>query len=340
MKNQSNNAIKAYIEVAKQSPRLNKMLNDFSDIVSGDSGVPNKPVTLNTTLLESDKYSLAFSEYRNQFAGQFNQHFVASLPYVMEEQCRFGAALQLYLQRHHTEPALKVYTLGDASGVMARALTASSQGRIQTLTCSPNKENEIEFHNNPVTNAWFYQGPFFDVNLKTIQQKGIDTFATGFDLIIEDTTFQMYSANRTEPIKLMKKNLKKDGIIVLIEKIKNSNIAEFAKREQQKDNDFKRQFFSQNSIDSKKQTIVNEMNEMLVSIEELSRSIEQNFTYAVITWNSGNFYTVIASDNRENLSAFTNCMLRPAILDKYQYLTLPKQILGPAIQNLNFRDAE
>src|SRR5579859_188810 len=82
-----------YLDQARTAPRLTTLSSRFSDLVSGASGQPRTPVRLDPALLGYDADALAFAAAHRQRAGTFNAHFIASVPYILEEQCRFGAAL-------------------------------------------------------------------------------------------------------------------------------------------------------------------------------------------------------------------------------------------------------
>lgn len=333
--------IAAYIESARQSPRLTHMLGEFSDLATGRKGAPDFPIVLEPGLLGHDCLSLEYAKVRERHAGTFNQHFIASLPYVLEEQCRFGAALVRYgrwVDETRNRP-FDVYTLGDASGVTARSLTDISKGRIRTLNCSPNRENEIAFYQGrPPGNAHFFLGPFFDVSPQTLAERGIDDFRDGFDVIIEDTTFQMYGKSRLEPIRIAARNLRSDGIFVLLEKFWLPDVEEFARRERLKDEGFKARYFSMEKIEEKRQTIVHNMDRQLVTLPELTDSLGQLFSTAVIIWNSGNFYTIAASNDVGNLTRFVNCLTPSATPAAFSHAELPQVLLGDADLPFTFRD--
>ena len=163
--NQLEPEVARYLERAKDAPRITTLLPRFAGLAFGSSGQPHTRVQVDPTLLGYDAEALAFASAHRDRAGTFNAHFVASIPYILEEQCRFGAALWRYgvaLERRYGRPA-NVYTLGDAAGVTARALTQVAHGSIHTLTCSPTKENQGEFFaRDAPEGAAFFLGPFFD----------------------------------------------------------------------------------------------------------------------------------------------------------------------------------
>lgn len=336
----SSRRLDAYVRRARQAPRLTGMFGEFSRLATGAKGAPDAPVVLSRDLLQNDALCLRYSKVRDRYASTFNQHFVASLPYVLEEQCRFGAgilAYSQYLAGRENRP-MDVYTLGDASGVTARALTDMGDGRIRTLTCSPNPENETAFlRDKPKGEAHFFLGPFFEVTKSALRDRGIHAFDAGFDLVVEDTTFQMYGSERLEPVCLAARNLRADGIFVLLEKFMHPDEGEFIRRERQKDEGFKGRYFPPGAIEDKKQTIVTEMDSLLVTLDEMTSSLGRLFRHAAITWNSGNFYTIAASDNGEKLAHFVNALIPPAIPAEFLHEELPRRILGDPGTPLEFR---
>lgn len=332
--------IATWISNARNAPRLSGLLSEFSALATGAKGTPDFPVTLDYSLLSHDKLAIEFSKVRDKHAGVFNQHFVASLPYVLEEQCRFGAALFEYskhLNMSESRPSY-IYTLGDGPGVMARTLSDISDGKINTLTCSPNIENQVIFEKlKPNNSAHFFLGPFFEVTSDNLASRGIKNFEEGFDVIIEDTTFQMYGKDRTIPIHIALRNLRKDGIFVMLEKFTTPDPSEFIRRETQKDTLFKSRFFHKEKIKEKQETIVNHMNQQLVSLEDMKTTLEKFFSFSVIIWNSGNFYTIASSNDKNKLTRFIECLIPPAIPSDFCYTALPQILLGDSGFSPNFR---
>ena len=336
-------AVARYLDRAKDAPRLTILASKFADLASGTSGQPRNPVQLDPALLGYDVEALAFAMAHRQPAGIFNAHGVASVPYLLEEQCRFGAALWRYgveIEHLHGRSA-NVYTLGDAAGVTARALTQVAKGSIHTLTCSPTKENRDQFFaRGAPEGAAFFLGPFFEVTPEALVEAGIVGFDQRFDVVVEDTTFHMYGPERYEPIALARRNLRDEGIFVLLEKIRHEDTQEYLRRERQKDEDFKARYFDINQISEKRSTILDHMQKMEASLRELTDALQRHFSAAIITWNSGNFYMLAASNNVANLISFVHSMLPPAIPREFCYEALPKTLFGIENGNVEFRKPE
>jgi hypothetical protein len=328
-----------YLSKVRGALRLRNMEN-FARIAQGLDGAPLKQVELDRQLLGYDQRCLEYSVVRNRYAGIFNAHFVASLPYALEEQCRMGAALLEYClgMCATNQPYASVYTLGDGAGVLARTLAWMSQGKIRTLNCSPNIENQITFNENRPDGAHFFHDPFFDVETSSLSARGICDFSAGFDVIIEDTTFQMYGPERLEPLLLAKRNLKRNGIFILLEKLSQEVPAEFERREEQKDQEFKSRFFTAEQISHKRSSIVAEMNSQLVTLNQIREALESVFSYGLMTWNSGNFYVIIASDDPDAITNLCSSLVKPAIPDRYVHHKMPLVLFGSFPHAPAFRD--
>ncbi len=317
-----------YVARARRSPRLNEMSGSFSNIACGTEGAPRTSVSIDPKLLGNDHAALSYSFFRRNYAGPFNAHFVASVPYALEEQCRLGAAL-LECCLGASETA-SVYTLGDGAGVTARALASAPGGRVRTLNCSPTPENYEAFQANRPEGAHFFTGPFFDLTEERRDAIGGGVFRDGFDVIIEDTTFQMYGKERVVPMALALRHLKEDGLFVLIEKLAQPDPDEFMRRERQKDADFKSRFFSPDDIADKRNAIVSQMDSQLVTLEELADAVSGFFRNVIVTWNSGNFYTLAASNSELRLHRFAEALTAPAIPPEFLYEDLPLVLCAPA----------
>ena len=336
-------SVARYLDRASQAPRLTSLAPEFALIASGAAGRPQVRVELNPDFLGSDAEALAFAKIHGQRAGVFNEHYIASVPYVLEEQCRFGVALWRYgfdIVRRCGRRAY-VYTLGDAAGVTARTLAQVGEGAIRTLTCSPTLENHDQFFAlGAPPDADFFLGPFFDVTPEAIQARSVVSFEGGFDVLVEDTTFQMYGPERYEPIVLACRNLRDDGIFVLIEKLRHVDIKEYLRRENQKDSDFKARYFNEAQIEQKRSAILQHMSQMEASLDEITSALKRRFAAAVVTWNSGNFYTIAASVSTSNLKRFIHGLLPPALPAQFCYERLPMALFGIHDDSITFRQTE
>jgi hypothetical protein len=233
-----------------------------------------------------------------------------------------------------------VYILGSAEGTFARTLAHLGAGKIQTLSCSPNAENQDSFFSHGATPfSSFFLGPFHHLTSDIIaSREDLSHFISGFDIILEDTTFQMYSPNRTQQIEFVKMKLRKDGLMIFIEKFRHENEKEYIRREMQKDFGFKSRFFDDSEIAYKSQKILKRMNMNENTLEQMAFSIKKNFEFSAKVWNSGNFLTIIASDSETAICSFIEKMAEPCIPSEYIYETIPESLLRGSIKLPSFRD--
>lgn len=324
----------------RNAPRLTAMATTFENLASGASGRPTTKVAFEMERLGGDYLARTVAVTLDHCAGTFDEHYVASIPYAREQEARVGAAYLSYLtsvsEREQRRAGL--YVTSGADGPVPRAVASLGRGRIETLTCSPNKSNLREFNRNGTArNASFFLGPYFDVTPEELVRRGMPQFGGGFDVIEEDTTFQMYDPDRIGQIALVRRNLRPDGVLVLTEKLQHLSPAEYRRREQQKDTEFKALHFSETQIEDKKHTVLNNMDDMQVTLKELSWALKRHFKAAVILFNSGNFYSIAASDNPENLGCFIGHFLDPAVPGEFSNHELPQVLFGMSESDCAFR---
>ena len=228
-------------------------------------------------------------------------------------------ALLRYSQLNTNDVLL--YSLGTAEGTMARTLSEMSRGSIRSLSCSPNEENYKCFmaFGEP-TYASFFLGPFHRLTKEHLRSdKKLEPFSEGFDFILEDTTFQMYSPNRQKQIEFVAQHLKADGILLLLEKFRAVDPGDYQGRESQKDFGFKTHYFGSKEIARKTKLVLTTMHDGQVTLAEMASAIYARFSHCIVTWNSGNFYGLAASNSRENLRRYLSLMVYPAIPLEYVY---------------------
>ncbi|MDP9813482.1 hypothetical protein J2W42_006356 [Rhizobium tibeticum] len=210
---------------------------------------------------------------------------------------------------------------------MARTVSELGVGKVQSLSCSPNVENLRSFYAYGVPpHATFFQGPFHHLTVDVIRaSEDLRAFASGFDIILEDTTFQMYSPNREEQVRFVSQHLTPDGIFVFVEKFKHDE-REYRRREYQKDFGFKTRFFSGDDIRAKEEQVLTRMNESEVTLAEMAKVLKPLFEHCYVTWNSGNFYTLAASNSADNIEQFIGKLCAPALPVEYVYEDIPRKL--------------
>lgn len=304
----------------ERAPRLNQLANFFASTAAGTSGMPLRNPVPDIRLLPNERLLHQYISLHERRQGHFDKHYHSSIPYRLEEEYRMAFALFRYATQR--ENPLLLYSLGTAEGTMARALSEISEGKIRSLCCSPNRENQVCFfaYGEP-SDSDFFLGPFHRLTKEHLRTSSkLPQSADGFDVIFEDTTFQMYSANRRDQIDFVRHHLKDDGILVMLEKFSSDDPAEFSRRERQKDFGFKSRYFPAAAIAAKGEDVLSVMHGNQVTTEALLDALRVHFLHTAVTWNSGNFYAVASSNSNDNLRCFLSGMPSMAIPSEYLYI--------------------
>lgn len=310
-----------FLAECDRGPRINQLTDFFAATAAGESGMPVRRPVVDARLLPSDDLLRDLVGLHAVRQGFFDRHYHGSIPYRLEEECRMAYAVMKYARQFGTP--LSLYSLGTAEGTMARTLSELSGGQIRSLSCSPNAENYKCFmaYGEP-PDSEFFIGPFHRLTKDVL---GSDTrfakFASGFDVILEDTTFQMYSPNRVQQVEFVAQHLKQGGIFVFVEKFRAHDDDDYIRREYQKDFGFKARYFPPDEIEKKKTAVLTTMFNNEVTLEEMFHAVGAHFKHCVMTWNSGNFCSLAASNSRENLNLYLSQMEDPAIPHEYVYET-------------------
>ncbi|KAA1183891.1 class I SAM-dependent methyltransferase [Rhizobium tropici] len=288
-----------------------------------DIGTPKPDISL----LEFDLDCMVFWDTHRRLWGRFDNHYFASIPYRLEEECRLATAMLFFALSAwaRRRRAATVYTLGAGAGTLARALARLGDGRLKTLCCSPTDGNRVSFFaRRGSEHAHFHHGPFFDLDDERYEtDENLQPFREGYDLLLEDTTFQMYGRDRKEQLAVIAPRIRADGLLIQVQKIANADIQAYLERERQKDEQFKPRYFSRTEIVAKKHEILDTMTKFQVDLESSIGALRSYFSYSVVTWNSGNFYTIVSSNSPASLRRFLISMLKPAIPKEYCYEQLP-----------------
>ena len=153
--------------------------------------------------------------------------------------------------------------------------------------------------------------------------KTLKHFSKGFDVIYEDTTFQMYDTDREKQIEFVVQNLKSDGLFICLEKCLHDDDDEYQKREDQKDLMFKTRFYSKLQLSEKEETIVKTMRQGQVTVSRLNKAIKGSLKHSKLIWNSCNFYIIAASNDLKKLEFFMDLLGPPCIRSEFEYENIP-----------------
>ena len=327
------------IEHWRNAPRLTAFAEFFERTASGKGGAPDlAEPKIDMSLLDFDLESAIFADTHRRLWGNFDSHYFASIPYRLEEECRLGAALLSFALRTWARNAspTTIYTLGTGTGCLARTLATLGDGRIEALCCSPTAANRASFFaNRGSEHAHFFHGPFFELDDdRYATDKDLLPFRGGFDVLLEDTTFQMYDRDRLKQLEFVVPRIRSGGLLVQVQKLAHEDRDIYEERERQKDELFKSRFFSTGHISKKKDEVLNTMTDLQVDLATTVAALRAFFRYSVLTWNSGNFYTIVSSNSRASMLELVSLMVKPAIPPNYCYERLPAAIIDTEAEAL------
>lgn len=320
------------IERWRKAPRLTSFSTFFERTASGQGGAPDlaRPEP-DISLHDFDLDCAVYGDTHVRLFGNFDSHYHASIPYRLEETCRLGAAIFSFSLRAWARTACPatVYTLGAGTGCMARSVGALGDGRIKTLACSPTPANREAFlAKRGSEHAHFFLGPFFELDGdRYANDPDLLPFRDGFDVLVEDTTFQMYDRDRAAQLAFIAPRIRHGGILVQVQKLAHEDHAIYDERERQKDELFKSRYFSTGQISEKKAEILNMMSDCQVDLQATVSALRLFFRYCVLTWNSGNFYTIVSSNSRASMLEFVSLMVKPAMPPAFCYEKLPAAVI-------------
>lgn len=291
-----------------------RLSEQFDGLATGRNQVPFHRVTSTFRAAHPDPLWRTCHDLMVSKSGPLFQHFLASVPCILEEMCRVNAALERMRveewARSHRD-GHSFFALDAFDGSQARALTELSGGAFASHTCSPNPGNEAHFRRfNQSSAATFAQAPFFDAVDECL------TLGSGsaFDVIYETAAFQFYGKNRARQIQIAAQVLKEDGLFICLEKALRGDPQLFELDEDRKDRIHKAKYFTASEIEWKKQQMLLSMHDGLVELEDLLEQVQRQFGHACILWNGGNFFEVAACRDSERLERF-NAHLGDICLD-------------------------
>lgn len=321
----------------RNAPRLTSFSTFFQRTAGLEGGVPDiaQPEP-DMSLLDFDLDCAVFAHTHARLFGGFDAHYYASIPYRLEEQIRLGAGIYSFATRlwARTAKPATVYTLGAGTGCFIRTLAVLGDGRLKTLCCSATAANrDVFLANRASEHAHFFFGPFFELDSERyIADPDLADFQNGFDILFEDTTFQMFDRDRVRQLEFIAPRIKPGGILLQVQKLAQQDPLVYDEREWQKDELFKTRYFSRQSISEKKSEILNTMSDCQVDLPTTVAALRSFFRYSVVIWNSGNFYTIASSNARASLLEFISSLVKPAIPPAYCYEALPLVLIDTQSQ--------
>jgi SAM-dependent methyltransferase len=292
-----------------------KLTDHFNSLATGASQVPLQSLRSHLISQSDDSRIIAYHDYLISKAGPLFLHFLASVPYILEELCRVGVALTRLARAYpkKNDQAFSLFEVDAFDGCNGRALASHSQGMIRSLTSSPNRANHIAFerHADPAFSK-FYPQSFLKVRPSLLERPEYVNFNRGFDFIYEMAAFQFYSRDRESQLAHIKQFLKPGGLAFFLEKLNHPDPQEYLRREKIKDEKFKTRYFTLEEITWKRRQMLEQMQNGQVSFDELLSALSARFKHVYLLWSSSNFCEFVASDDPEQINRFLG-LLGPAI---------------------------
>lgn len=294
-----------------KSSSMLQLADHFHRLATGATQVPAQSLTSHLRHSIADADVVAYHDRLVADAGPLFLHFLASVPYILEEMARVGVALtRLSQARRATEPrTFNFFEIDAFDGSNGRALAAHSQGLINTFTTSPNQANQPHFdrHADPARSL-FYPRSFLTLQPRLFAEEPYERFNEGFDYVYETAAFQFYTRDRKAQINHIKPLLKPGALVFFLEKLNHADLGQYLERERVKDSGFKTRYFSEEEIDWKRQQMLEQMQNGQVLMHELVEALSSHFKYVYLLWNSTNFYEFVATDDGARLEQFLNLL--------------------------------
>jgi SAM-dependent methyltransferase len=298
-----------------QQSAMLKLAGHFHSLATGASQVPLQSLDSHLRSEIHDPQVLDYHDRLIAGAGPLFSHFLASVPYILEELARVGVALTRLAQADgkKTGKPFSFFEADAFDGTNGRAIAGHSHGLVRSFTSSPNRANQIAFqqHGDPALSLFFPQS-LFKVTPALLQTPEFDRFAEGFDFIYEMAAFQFYTPDRAGQVSHVKQFLKPGGLVFFLEKLNHPNPDEYLRRERIKDEEFKTRYFSEEEIYWKRQQMLEQMQHGQVTLEELVSALSTRFKTVHLLWSSSNFCEFVASDDPKQIEQFLD-LLGPAI---------------------------
>lgn len=305
----------ASLDLDLQQSAMLKLAEHFHSLATGASQVPSQALDSHLKSQIDDPQVLEYHDRLLAGAGPLFSHFLASVPYILEELSRIGVTLSRLVSAIPPKAGQRysMFEVDAFDGSNGRALAGHSQGLILSFTSSPNQANQIAFerHADPALSR-FYPHSFFKVNTSLLQKPEYQTFSQGFDFIYEMAAFQFYTCNRAQQIDHIKRFLKPNGLAFFLEKLNHPDPEEYRRREQIKDDAFKTRYFREDEICWKRQQMLEQMQNGQVTMEELVSALSARFKHVHMLWNSSNFCEFVASNDAQRVEHFLS-LLGPVV---------------------------
>jgi hypothetical protein len=264
-----------------------RLADEFDAIASGRDQVPRTPVrsTIRDTI--ADERVLAHQDALTERSGPLFHHFLASVPGVLEELARTGVALARLAERRHR---LAFYEADAFDGTNGRTLAEFADGRVTTLTSTPNKANEPWFRAraDPERSRFFADSLFRLTTATLAERDDFAPFRDGFDVVHEVAAFQFYGADRAAQL---------------------AHLTQVHKA----------RYFTPAEIERKRYEMLSRMVLGQVDHDTLVRALGERFAHVHLVWNATKFAHFAASDDPDLLAEFLEPAGPPHVPDGFAF---------------------
>ncbi|MCG3039929.1 acyl--CoA ligase [Streptomyces sp. S1A] len=303
------------------SSSMTGLADRFEAIATGRDQVPRVPVRSTIRDAFPDRLLLDYQDAMVERSGPLFRHFLASVPGILEELSRVGVALARLAERR-ARPGGRGLTFYEADafdGSNGRTLAAFADGRVTTLTSSPNRANEQWFHTwaDPARSRYF-PGSLFHLDragLRAAPQYA--PFRDGFDVVYETAAFQFYGKDRAAQTAHLAEVLRPGGLAFFLEKLNHPDPREYERRERVKDEVHKARYFPPEEIERKRREMLTRMADGQVEFDDLVKTLGDRFAHVHLLWNGTNFYEFVACDDAGTLAEFLELAGEPFIPDGF-----------------------
>ena len=246
----------------------------------------------------------------DKWKGNFEHHIKTSIPGFGEVQLAVAEAIVNTYGDGST-----MLDVGASEGALIKTITSLSGGAIKTTGIDPNIEMAKVFQKDPV--------PGSDYKLEAFgsrEQEGTLAWAEDdgtpiyyfqppkkYDVVHEAMVFQFISPDREPQIKRMKELAKKNGLVIIEEKVfeKDGMAARPAwDQKEAKKNKFKSRYYSVKEMTAKSRETLEGMHKNMISEEATEDILVDNFETVAQFWDSGNFKGYVASDSAAAVNKF------------------------------------
>jgi hypothetical protein len=294
-----------------------RMAGYFNDLATGKTQVPRQSVRTRIRDQISDPEVLRYHDLMVDRAGPLFTHFLASVPCILEEMSRLGVALDRFVQSLSDveRRVFSFYEVDAFDGTNGRALAMYSQGKIKTLTSSPNLANQQHFNRfADHEKSQFHPQSFLRVDRNVLSgESSFPEFRQGFDFIYETAAFQFYGQDRDQQIGHVSQLLKPDGLIFFLEKLNHPDPQVYELRERAKDDLHKLHYFTPEEVAWKRNQMLTQMHNGQVELGVLLKAIRSHFAHVYLLWSSTNFYEFVASNDADRIERFISTLGHPVV---------------------------